>query len=391
MSRGRPLWQTVSLLGVAQIISWGSLYYSLTVLSQPIRDELHFSDVTIFGAFTVGQLLSALAAPFVGRRIDRFGGRDVMSAGSFTAACALAIVAAAKEPIVFTTGWMLAGLAMAACLYIPAFATLFQLAPERYRRAVTGLTLFGGFASTVFWPLAHALASAFGWRTAFLVFAALHLVVCLPIHRLVLPAGREAPVTAIDTGSGRHFADDDRFVPLAASFAAAAFVFSALSAYMIPALGARGFSVEQAVWIGALIGPMQVVARTGEWLVARRISALSVGLASGVCALAGMALLNTVPAHLGFGAAFALCWGASVGLMTIARGTVPSVLFGPRDQGALLGALGRPSSIAMAVAPGLFAAALSSGVTMRAGISLLTVISAAGLLCFWFVSRATSQ
>src|SRR5262245_14510104 len=110
MSRNRPLWQTVSLLGVAQIVSWGSLYYSLTVLSQPIRDELHLSDVTIFGAFTVGQLLSALAAPFVGRRIDRAGGRDVMSAGSFTAACALAIVAVAKEPIVFTAGWMLAGL-----------------------------------------------------------------------------------------------------------------------------------------------------------------------------------------------------------------------------------------------------------------------------------------
>jgi MFS family permease len=117
-----PLWQTVSLLGTAQIISWGSLYYALTVLAAPIRHELGFSDLMIFGAFTLGQLLSGVAAPWVGRRIDTAGGRNVMTLGSLTAALALSVVAIAHEPILFTTGWVLAGLAMAACLYDPAFA-----------------------------------------------------------------------------------------------------------------------------------------------------------------------------------------------------------------------------------------------------------------------------
>jgi len=378
-------------MGVAQIISWGSLYYSLTVLSQPIKQELGFSDVTIFGAFTAGQLLSALAAPLVGRRIDRAGGRDVMSAGSFLAAIALAIVALAREPFVFAAGWMLAGLAMAACLYHPAFTSLFQIAPERYRRAVTGLTLFGGFASTVFWPLSHALAGAWGWRATLIVFATLHLVINLPIHRLVLPAVVGAHATEPVAPPVGSYREDPRFLPLAASFAAAAFVFSALSAYMIPALGARGFSAEQAVWIGALIGPMQVVARTAEWLVARRIPAAVVGLAACGCSVTAMLLLNTVPAQVGFGAMFALCWGASVGLMTIARGTVPAALFGPSNQGALLGALAQPSAIAMAFAPGLFAAGLSSGLSMRAAVGVLTLISTLALTCFWLVVRSPTD
>src|SRR5690606_10247194 len=137
---------------------------------------------------TLGQLVSGVAAPFIGRRIDQAGGRSVMTAGSLIAALALVLVASAREPMLFTFGWMLAGLAMAACLYDPAFATLYQIAPDRYRRAVTGLTLFGGFASTVFWPLSHALAEAWGWRATLLAFAALHLLLCMPIHRVVIPA-----------------------------------------------------------------------------------------------------------------------------------------------------------------------------------------------------------
>lgn len=118
------LTRIVSLLGIAQIVSWGTLYYSLTVLALPIRNELGFSDLTIFGAFTAGLLISGVAAPIVGRRIDRAGGRAVMTVGSAVAALALLVVAVAHEPVLFTVGWMLAGLAMAACLYDPAFASL---------------------------------------------------------------------------------------------------------------------------------------------------------------------------------------------------------------------------------------------------------------------------
>jgi predicted MFS family arabinose efflux permease len=386
--RSPPLWRTVSLLGVAQIVSWGSLYYTLTVLAAPIRQELGFNDLMIFGAFTLGQLASGVAAPWVGRRIDSAGGRDVMTLGSLVAALALVIVAAAREPVLFTLGWLLAGLAMAACLYDPAFASLYRIAPEKYRRSVTGLTLFGGFASTVFWPLSHALSAACGWRATLFIFAGLHLLICAPIHRFALPVLHEgkASLKAASSTTG-SYSTDPRFAWLAATFAAATFVFSALSAYMIPALGTRGFSVEQAVWIGALIGPMQVLARIVEWFFAGRISALGVGYAACVLALLGMILLNSVPAAVGFGLLFALCYGASNGILTIARGTVPAELFGSQQQGALLGALARPSFFAKALAPAVFAAGLSAGFSLRSGLALLAIVSAGGLLCFWRAAR----
>ncbi len=386
-----PLWRTVSLLGVAQIISWGTLYYTLTVLAAPIREEIGFSDLTIFGAFTIGQLVSGVVAPFVGRRIDQAGGRSVMTLGSLAAAVALTVVAIARDPILFTIGWMIAGSAMAACLYDPAFATLHQITPNHYRRAVTGLTLFGGFASTVFWPLSHELAGAWGWRYALIAFALLHVFICAPIHRFAIPSPRHTSSTADNpAGIEHHYARNRRFMWLAMSFAAATFVFSAMSAYMVSALGTRGFTVEQAVWIGALIGPMQVLARVIEWFFARRISAIGVGFTACALALLGMLLLNIVPPGLGFGVLFALCYGASNGILTIARGTVPTELFGSQQQGALLGALARPSFIAKALAPAVFAAGLSAGFSMSTGIGLLALISAAGFVCFWLAVRGAS-
>jgi hypothetical protein len=152
-------------------------------------------------------------------------------------------------------------------------------------------------------------------------------------------------------------------------------------------LGTRGFSVEQAVWIGALIGPMQVLARIVEWFFAGRTSAIGVGYAACVLALVGMLLLNFIPAVFGFGMLFAICYGASNGILTIARGTVPAELFGAQQQGALLGALARPSFFAKAFAPALFAAGLNAGFSLRSGIALLAVVSTAGLLSFRLATR----
>jgi predicted MFS family arabinose efflux permease len=380
---GAPLWRIVSALGIAQIISWGSLYYSLAVLAAPIKAELGLSEVMIFGAFTLGQLASGFAAPWVGRRIDRLGGRDVLTAGSLLGALALTVVAVAQEIVAFTIGWVLAGFAMSACLYDPAFATLSQVAHDRYRRAVTGLTLFGGFASTVFWPLSHALATEFNWRVALMIFAALHLLVCAPIHRLAIPRHADPMHSSAHAAGHSVPIRDRRFVWLAVSFAAMTFVFSALSAHMIAALATRGFTAAQAVWIGALVGPMQVLARIVEWFFAGRISPLGVGYAACALGLFAMIVLNTAPASIAFGALFALCYGASNGILTIARGTVPGELFGRGGQGALLGALARPSFIAKALAPVLFAVGLSGGVPMSVGTGALAIVSAVAFLSFW--------
>jgi predicted MFS family arabinose efflux permease len=398
MSATRPVstinfTRKVSLLGIAQIVSWGSLYYSLAVLAAPIRHTLGFSDFTIFSAFSAGMIVSGIAAPIVGRYIDAHGGRGTMTFGSLLAALALITVALAQEAIVFTLGWVIAGIAMTACLYDPAFATLSQILPDRYRRAITVLTLFGGLASTVFWPLSNALAEMWGWRGTLLFFAALHLVICVPIHLGVLPA-----TTPQRTHAGaspalpdeRGYLRDPRFYWLSASFAGATLVFSALSAFMIAALGTRGFTSDEAVWIAALIGPMQVTARVVEWMLGDRFPPLRVGIAACVLSLVAMILLNSMSHSIVLGALFATCYGATNGILTIVRGTVPAELFGPQRQGALLGALARPAFIARAVTPALFAAALSLGVPLRTGLLLLAAVSAIALVCFIFAGRKAS-
>lgn len=385
----RQLVSTVVPLGIAQIISWGSLYYSLAVLALPIRQEWGLSEVIIFGAFTAGLLVSGVAAPLVGRQIDREGGRLVMSVGSVLGAIALVAVALADAPLQFVLAWMLAGVAMAACLYDPAFASLYQMAPHHYRRAVTGLTLLGGFASTVFWPLTNALASAWGWRMTVLGFAALNLFICAPLHYMVLP-GRPARTqhrVVRPAAAAKEYLADRRFFWLAAAFAAISLVFSALSSFMILALGARGFSVAEAVWVAALIGPMQVLARIVEWSIAGRASAVAVGLAAVCMFLAGMLLLNVMPYSIVWGVLFAVCYGGANGILTITRGTVPVELFGAQQQGALLGSLARPSFVTKALAPVTFAAALNIGISMDIGLALLAVVAACALGCFLAACR----
>src|SRR6266567_7646612 len=154
-----------------------------------MRGELGISATWLFGAFTVGLLLSGIVSPAVGRLVDARGGRFVLSWGSIVGALALATLALARNYATLFAGWTLAGVAMAACLYDPAFATLHRMAGGSYRRAVTALTLFGGFASTVFWPLSQYLLDTIGWRTAFGIYAALHAVVCFPVHWWSVPAG----------------------------------------------------------------------------------------------------------------------------------------------------------------------------------------------------------
>ena len=347
------LWRTVSALGVAQIISWGTLFYTIAVLGGAMRRELGLSDIFLFGSFTAGLFLSGMVSPFIGRQIDAHGGRRVMAAGSALGALATVVLACAQGPLMMLAGWLLAGVAMAACLYDPAFATLHRIAGPAYRRAVTALTLFGGFASTVFWPLSQFLLDSIGWRETFAVYAGLHLFVCLPLHLLLVPRAshryREAepaqPVAA--TGGGGR----EAFAWLATALALAAFLSSAIAAHLIDLLAATGLSARDAVLVGSLIGPMQVAGRIMEFAAGRRLRALAVGTLAFVLMVVALALFTQVRGVWIVALAFAIVYGWSNGVMTIVRGTVPAELFGQRGYGALLGRLARPQFILKAIAP----------------------------------------
>jgi predicted MFS family arabinose efflux permease len=342
----------VCALGIAQIVSWGTLFYSIAVLGPPMARALGVSDVVLYGSFTAGLFLSGIASPWIGIRIDRCGGRGVLAAGSVLGAVACALLAASTNGALMLVGWLVAGVAMAACLYDPAFATLFRVSGTSYRRAVTALTLFGGFASTVFWPLSQYLLEARGWRFAFAVHAALNACVCLPLHLAFVPSGAHRvdahpPAPGVDGEQARPGA----FAWLATAFAVAAFLSSAISAHLVVLLAAGGLAARDAVLVGALIGPMQVAGRVVEFAFSSRLSALRVGTLAFTLLAVAMIVLGLVRGAWPIALAFALLYGWSNGVMTIVRGTVPSALLGARDYGALLGRLAQPQFILKAFAP----------------------------------------
>jgi predicted MFS family arabinose efflux permease len=345
--------RVVPALGLAQIISWGTLFYAIAVLGPAMRDELRTSDVILFGSFTCGLFASGIVSPWIGRRIDAYGGRGVLAGGSLLGALACATLALANSPAVLFLGWLAAGVAMAACLYDPAFATLHRISGGSYRRAVTALTLFGGFASTVFWPLSQFLLDTVGWRTAFGIYAALHAVICLPLHWMFVPrsAVRAPPPApeATEVKAEPHVGATFRW--LAAALALATFISSALSAHLIVLLTSSGLAARDAVLVGSLIGPMQVAGRIMEFAFTRHVRALAVGTLAFSLLAAALIVLSQVHGVWIVALAFAILYGWSNGVMTIVRGTVPAELFGQRDYGVLLGRLAQPQFIAKAIAP----------------------------------------
>ncbi len=196
---------TVAALGIAQIVSWGSLYYAFSFLITPLMEASGGDKPTVFAAFSLGLLVSGLLSAPVGALIDRRGGRGVMTAGSLAGAVLLASLSHVQSVVALYAVWAGLGAVMAATLYDPAFAVITRLFSANYRRAITTLTLFGGFASTVFWPLTQFLIAEIGWRQALLVLAALNLAVCVPVHWWVLSPSSVSPRkrSVVPTGPAR--------------------------------------------------------------------------------------------------------------------------------------------------------------------------------------------
>jgi hypothetical protein len=350
-------------LGIAQIVSWGSLFYSIAVLAEPMGAELHLTRVEVFAGFSVALAISGLLSPWVGRVIDAKGGRFVLCRGALVGAAALVILANADRYGTILFGWCIAGVAMSMTLYDPAFATHGQITGERYRRALTGLTLIAGFASTAFWPLTHALARSFGWRTTLLIFAGLHIVVALPLIAVFVPkraqAARPAAPMAVPAISARSTAPGQ--VWLATCFALFAFVFSSMSAHLVGVLQLKGLSTTQAVGLLSLVGPMQVTGRIVEMTFGARFSVAAVGCFAFALLSGALALLFFVQGPGVLSWVFVVSYGCANGVITIVRGVLPAALFGREQLGHLLGWLARPGFVAQAIAPATIAALLMSG------------------------------
>lgn len=376
------------ILALTQIISWGSIYYAFSILAPEIVRESGWRSEVVFGAFSWCLLVAGLASPPAGILLDRYGGRHVMGMGSLVSGAGLILLAHAHSMAVYFAAWTILGVAMAMVLYEAAFATINREFVVNSRKAVSILTLFGGFASTVFWPLTLYLNTQLGWRDTYLIYGVAQLVLCLPAHLLLTtrqPGSAQpdhAQAVVADSYSLKQALAHPAFWKLAFAFAFNAFVFSALSVHLIPLMHQIGHPMATIVFFAAMIGPMQVAGRIGEMAVAHRSRPQTVGKLT--FALLPMALL--VLLLLGNRqwalALFCSLYGLSNGILTIVRATIPRELFGQKNYGAISGALAGPSLLAKAAGPVVIAALIEAEMPIHVVLGALLVVALLSLASY---------
>ncbi|MCR5883049.1 MFS transporter [Rhizobacter sp. J219] len=376
----KPL--VVAALGSAQTLAWASSYYIAALLAAPMAREPRLREPTVFLAFSLALVVSAFVGPWAGRTIDRHGGRQLLMGTNLLFAAGLAALGLAQGPWTLFAAWALLGLAMGAGLYEAAFATLVRLYGHDSRNAITGITLIAGFASTIGWPLTAWMETTYGWRGACFGWAVLHLVIGLPLNA-ALPkvlASIAAPTPASPAAATIQDAPTPQHpmlvsVVLSFVFAVAWFTSTAMAAHLPRLMQALGASLAVAVAVGALVGPAQVAGRLLEFGVLRRVHPLlSARLANLAHPIGAVALLFAGPA---MAPVFALLHGAGNGILTIAKGTLPLVFFGPQGYGARQGWLMLPGRVAQAFAPFAFGLALDHW-----GAASLWLSTALGLAAF---------
>jgi len=392
----RPLDRRVVItaLGIGQILAWGTSFYFPAVFAEPIVAETGWSLGYVVAGTSLGLLVAGLVSPQVGRIIDRRGGRPVLLASSLCYAAGLAGIGASPSLPVYLASWVLIGIGMGSGLYDAVFAALGRMYGSEARTPITNLTLFGGFASTVCWPLSAFMIEHAGWRAACFVYAGLHLVLVLPLQMAVV---RAAPASGAASASEKR--DDNAAPPvrnemlifalLAAVLSIAAGIGSIVVVHLLIFLQARGLDFAVAVSLGTLFGPAQVGARVIERLFGSHYHPVWTMIASCSLMAAGLVVLyGAVPALL----IVILLYGAGYGISWIGRGTLPLALFGPARFPRLMGRLAFPSLIIQALAPSAGALLIEArGVDATIGVlTLLALINVALIGTLWWLCRKPS-
>lgn len=393
--RRDPLLLAVSALGIGQITAWGTSYYCLGVLAGPIAAETGWSRSFLYLGFTVSLLVMGLASGWAGRAIDRYGPRVIMSAGVVVVSLGLYALSVVASQAAYLALWAFLGLGMRLCLYDAAFAALVHVVPSRGRIAISYLTLFGAFASSVFWVVGHYLEEAVGWRQTFAFFSVITLAVCLPLNLIGL-SRREAPRQGTEKGDsagegGRYLQGSQRVMAIAL-FATVmsfnAFLFGVVSVQLVSLLEAAGLAAAAAVWVASLKGFAQFCGRVVEIVFGRNLHAMSVARIAIVVLPLAFALLVLADGNHSLIVTFTLLMGAAQGVISIVRGAVPLSLFGPKGYGAVLGLIATPVLIVSAVAPTIFALIVDRWGWAVGQVTLLVAASASfvamEIMAYWY-------
>ncbi len=382
--------QSPSLIGwlsLTQLISWGSVFYLFALLLEPVERELGLSRADASLAFSLALLAEGLLAWPVGRLIDRGHERRVMTLGSLVVALGLALHTQVDSLAGYYGVWILLGVGLAGTLYPPAFAVVIRRYPNDFRRAIIVITFLGGLASTVFMPLIAWVMSLLGWRLALWPLAALHLLVCVPIHATVL---RKAP-PPLKTSAHAPRAPLHRHLLSAPYLLVGLFIVllmgvtAALPAHMVSLLRSYGLSETWVIAVPAAVGLLQVGGRALLFFFEHHLDLHQVNRLIPCLIPAGLLILLLAPwagpLQIALVLLFVAVYGMGNGMFTIVKGTAVAEYVNREQAASLNGALGLPMALGRAAAPWLLGlmwtpeAAYSSGLWLMLGLSVLGVLA----------------
>lgn len=355
--------QIIAVLSVTQLIGWGTTFSMLGVLGRVIAPDLEFSNEIVFAGLTVMMVVSALAGPTTGRLLARHGAARVLSASSVILAAGMLLLSASTGIVLYALAWIALGIGGALGLSAPAYAAVVEREGLGAKRTIAILMLFTGLSSTVFWPVLSVLNADIGWRATFIVCAAAHLLICLPLHLFCLPnpqAGSEkdkgartaAPLPLTPRASRLAF------IFVAAATTVSTFVTFGLSTTLIEVLRQSGAAPDIALKLGSALGAVGMSARLMDMVLGRRGNPiLSAVIGLGMMIASVILLLSGAPA-LSALVVFVLVYGFGSGVMAVARTLLPLALFSPADYGLQAARLSLPQNLANALAPVALTAAL---------------------------------
>lgn len=394
----QPGW--ILALSVAQLISWGSIFYLMALLLEPVERDLGLSRVQSSLAVSLALLVEGMVAYPVGRWIDRGHERAVMVGGSLLAAVCLGAHRWVASAAGFYTLWVGLGAAMACVLYSPVFAVVTRRFPTHFRRGIITMTFLGGLASTVFIPLSDWLIRHWGWRDALGLLALLHLLVCAPLHARLL---RHAPgradgalahhgMPAAEAAAQRHaLLRSPPFLRVSAFLMLMTVATASLPVHMINLLREHALPAVWVVAVPALIGVFQVFGRLLLYVFERRLDVhvanrfIPALIPVGLLALLASPWLGS--AHQAVVVVFVVLFGMGNGMLTIVKGTAMAQYVSAHHVASLNGVLGVPLAVVRAGAPLAVGWGWSQFGSYTAALAVLVLLTSAGV---WALARAQS-
>jgi MFS family permease len=378
------------VLAITQLIGWATITLP-AVVGRDLAADLGLSLPAVFAGSSVFYVTMGLCAPWLGKSFARHGARKVMMVGTVVAVPGYIVLSLAREPLLYFAGWVILGMGGSATLSTGAYIMLNEIAGRQAKGAIGALMLVSGLSSSIFWPTTSFLSDHFGWRTTCLAYAAMLMLISLPLLAFGVPPRRmqkeEAAVPDVAAKPSKASAlPRSTFNLVVCAITLNAFVQFGLGAVLIELLRAEGLSPAQAIAFGSMIGVIQVSARALDFLGGGRWDGITTGLVAGTALPLAMLLMMTSEGATWAVAVFILLYGAGSGAMAVARATIPLVFYDQAEFAKAMSMIALPLNLASAISPPLLAGLLTQ-FGSRGALGLTFVFSCATVLILVLLGR----